>query len=251
MVYLETIWKDLLWKCYHQGTDVKKDDSEVREILGNFVFLERPQDVSIPIKQQVDSPNLFLDYLEKGLYNLEGYPFKSEALYDYVNSLNKNDHIFCSDLNERLALKLNTVPFVYTYPERLMHYFTTTSFMDSEMFETDWVDQLQTMLNRLKTNSGSNRAVATLYHPGIDRYRDDIPCLNWLQFVLRDEQLSLHVMFRSNDLFGAWPANMYLLTYLGLCMAEKIPARFCGIYYHSSSLHIYKDNFKEVEEVLK
>ena len=251
MASLESLWKDLLWKCYHQGKDVKKDDSEIRELMGNFVFIERPQDVSHPIFQNVDSKHLFLDFLEKGLYDIEGYPFKGEALYDYVTSLDKSDHIFCSDAEERATLKLNRVPFVYTYPERLMHHFTTTSFMENDCFDVGWVDQLKTVADRLKKNMGSNRAVATLYHPGIDRKRDDIPCLNWIQFTVRGGKLAAHVMFRSNDLFGAWPANMYLITYLGLCIAERIGvSQFCGIYYHSSSLHIYKSNFEEVEKIL-
>lgn len=248
MATIEQIWKDLLWKCYHQGEDVKKDDANIREIMGNYIFIERPQDISHPISQKVDSSCLFLDYLEKGLYNIDGYVFSGEALFDYVNSINDSNHIYCSDYEVRNEMKLHRLPFVYTYPERILHYLGVTTFdlpVEAERF-----NQLDQMLKRLQNNLGSNRAVAVLYNPGIDFNRHDIPCLNWMQATVRDDKLSLHVMFRSNDLFGAFPSNMYFLTYIGLYLGENFQLSFEGIHYHSSSLHIYKTNFDEVKKVL-
>lgn len=255
MATIEYIWKDLLWKCYHQGEDVTKDDSEIREIMGNYVYIERPQDVSHPILQKVDSSSLFLDYLQKGLYNIKDYPFSPEALYDYVNSLNKSNHIFCSDVDARETLGLDDLPFVYTYPERLQHFLGVKNYdsIDNDLVDIDWFNQIDQIIDRLYNNSGSNRAVAVLYNPGVDSIREDIPCLNWLQATIRDGKLDLHVMFRSNDLFGAFPSNMYFLTYLGLSIAERIDTlytTFNGIHYHSSSLHIYKSNFDDVERAL-
>ena len=61
----------------------------------------------------------------------------------------------------------------------------------------------------------------------------------------------MHCMFRSNDLYGAWPSNMLFLTGLGLSMAENLKdVTFNGIHYHSSSLHIYKTDLDAVKEVL-
>lgn len=251
MVSIKYKWLDLLWKCYHHGKDVKKDDSEIRELMGNYVFLDSPQHTGF--NNFEIGPELFLKMLKKGAYDIEGYPIKGEALYDYVNSLNSDDHIFCSDPEERMALGLDpeNLPFVYTYPERLIHtmYFTDCD-DDYNIFDIDYINQIDTIVNRLSDNNGSNRAVATLYNPGVDRFRDDIPCLNWLQATIRDNKLTLHVMFRSNDLFQAWPSNMYLITYLGLVISERVGCEFCGIYYHSSSLHIYKTNIDEVEDVI-
>lgn len=254
MATIEEIWKDLLWKCYHRGRDVTKDDAEITEIMGNYIYIERPQDVSFPIFQKVDSSYLFLDYLRKGLYNIDGYPFSAEALFDYVTSFNNSNHIFCSDVDTRQRMKLSQLPFVYTYPERLLNYLTVKNYdsVENDLVEIGWNDQIEDMVNRLNNNTGSNRAVSVLYHPGVDNTRADIPCLNWLQATIRNNKLDLHVMFRSNDLFGAFPSNMYLLTYIGLCISEKIttPVLFNGIHYHSSSLHIYKHNFDEIRRIL-
>ena len=272
MASVGTIWMQFLWDCIHHGKMVTKDDAEVKELLGNYIYIERPQDIGAPLNERVSTPERFLELLEKGAYDIEGYPFKTEALYDYVTSLNDDKHIFCSDMEEFKALFKDSpcddiapiptcspddqeaffnTPFVYTYPERLLHQFNIVDFdYDKDLCETGYLDQYQIILNRLKTHENTNRAVATLYHPGLDKERDDIPCLNWLQVTVRDGKLTLHVMFRSNDLYGAWPANMYFLTYLGLCFAKELFIDFEGIYYHSSSLHIYSANIPEVEELI-
>lgn len=271
MASIDTQWKQLLWNCYHKGKKVTKDDGDkITELMGNYVFLERPQDVFIPGRQKVSDPERFLDLLDKGMYDIQGYPFKTEALYDYVTSWNDDKHIFCSDADEYIALfgsekpcDDNTAvlpcdntpifrpPFVYTYPERLLHQFNVIEFdVEDDLREMGFLDQYQVILNRLGTSMGSNRAVATIYQPGLDRERDDIPCLNWLQATVRDNNLELHVMFRSNDLYGAWPANMYLLTYLGLSFANELGKDFNGIHYHSSSLHIYEANLDAVRKIL-
>ena len=243
MVSIDIEWQQLLWNCYHHGKIVKKDDSEIKELMGNYVFLERPQDISPPINRKVDSTLKFIDCMKKGVYDLPNYPIKGEALSDYVLSWNDDDKIYL-DEDSREKKNLSGIPFIYTYPERLLRQLS---------FDGEYIDQFNVMYNRLINNHGSNRAVATLYNPGIDLDKIDIPCLNWLQATIRDNKLELHCMFRSNDLYGAWPSNMYLLTFLGLWLSEQFTHEkisFNGIHYHSSSLHIYKTDIDAVKEIL-
>lgn len=253
MVPLDIHWKQLLWNCYHHGRKVKKDDSEIKELMGNYVFLERPQDLPLPFNKRIDLTYDFAEGLKKGLYDLKNYPLKGEALHDYVISWNDDNQVFL-DKYSRDLLKLDTEPFIYTYPERLLHNYNITK-VDEDCYESspEFIDQFKTMYLRLENNKGSNRAVATLYHPGLDMTINDIPCLNWLQATIRENKLELHCMFRSNDLYGAWPSNMYLLTFLGLWLSEQFlneEILFNGIHYHSSSLHIYKTDLPMVKEIL-
>ena len=257
MVPIDIHWQQLLWNCYHHGRVVKKDDSEIKELMGNYVFLDRPQDLQFPLNIEVNEINKFFDGLKKGFYDLPNYPLKGEALFNYVNSWNDMDKIYLDEVS-REDLGLKGKPFVYTYPERLLHKFTVGApnpdFEDKGFF----INQFDIIWSRLHENLGSNRAVATLYQPGMDYLQKDIPCLNWLQATVRNNNLELHCMFRSNDLYGAWPSNMYLLTALGLWMAEELNQDknikenilFNGIHYHSSSLHIYKTDLPAVENIL-
>ena len=251
MASIDIQWKQLLWDCYHHGHTYKKDDSEVRELLGNYVYLERPQDIGLPFNRKINTSKEFLTNLKKGFYNVQGYMMKDDGLYDYVTSFEDDSQVYCSDKELLESLHIDTTPFVYTYPERLMHslYNVNNGTISPDI---EYINQIDFILSRLKNNEGSNRAVATLYHPGIDNNRTDIPCLNWLQATIRNNELELHCMFRSNDLYGAWPANMYLLTNLGLKIAEEIDnACFNGIHYHSSSLHIYKTDLPAVQKILR
>lgn len=242
MVSIGLQWKQLLWECYHKGEDVQKDDSVIRELLGNYVVIERPQDIGLPFNKKIDSVYDYIENMKKGLYDIGGYPFKGEALCDYVNSWNDRSKI---DIDRD-----NKESFVYTYPERLLKHPTVGQY--------SFINQFDVMLERFWLNHlGSNRAVAVLYNPGLDYNQEDIPCLNWLQATVRNGNLDLHCMFRSNDLYGAWPSNMYLLTFLGLWLAEELNIEypnqnivFNQIHYHSSSLHIYETDLDFVEKIL-
>ena len=251
MTSIDIQWKQLLWDCYHHGHTYKKDDSKVRELLGNYIYLERPQDIGLPFNKKIDDPNTFLEYIKKGFYNIEGYPLKNDALHDYVTTFHNDSQVYCSDKELLESLHIKENPFVYTYPERLLHslYNTTDETIKPDI---NYINQIDIIKNRLKNNLGSNRAVATLYHPGLDGDRIDIPCLNWLQATVRENKLELHCVFRSNDLYGAWPSNMYLLTYLGLLITNDFDTLcFNGIHYHSSSLHIYETDLPAVKKILR
>ena len=252
MTHLSIQWYQLLWDCYHHGRKLKKDDSAIIELMGNYVFLERPQDITGPLHQEIDDSVKFVENMKKGLYNISGYPIKDEALYQYVTSWCDKKQIYNADNHLLEALGYSTEnKFVYTYPERVLH----IPLID-ENGEQIFVAQDTVMINRLRKNPGTNRAVATLYQAGLDKDRGDIPCLNWLQATIRNNKLELHCMFRSNDLYGAWISNMYFLTFLGLNIVSNInhiddtDLKFNGIHYHSSSLHIYETDLDDVRRIL-
>ena len=97
---------------------------------------------------------------------------------------------------------------------------------------------------------GSNRAVAVTFNPFIDNERDDIPCLQLIQALVRNDKLILSVYFRSNDLYGAFPSNMMFLTYLGMKIANELGVQFDYIDYHCSSLHVYETDYKQASKVI-
>lgn len=237
------IWKKLLKRIIEKGHKHTKDDSPIREIIGVHEFIPNLF-VDAGLFHQLNRHEM-LDWVEKGFADIEGYPMKGEALAKYAGSLDDPYMIDGGD-------------FVYTYPERLCNYITVDLF--GEIIER--CDQLDLMVHRLMNNSGSNRSVAVLYNPGRDGVEEDIPCLNWVQALIREdeytgsEKLILSVMFRSNDCYGAWPGNMLFLNYLGLKIVdelkdEHVSLSFEGIDYHCSSLHIYETDLPAALDVVK
>lgn len=230
MAILDKMWHTYLDEIYCNGAVCTKDDGdEIKEIFGVHKFIAEPQHL-YPIK--VDDVDVFLSNMKKGWYDIPDYSIKGDALYEYVTAWNKLEMINIKDSG-----------FVYTYPERLSNIKVFDKYSDSSRR----INQYQVLLTRLNTHRESNRAVATLYNAGLDRNEQHIPCLNFLQALIRNDVLYLSCMFRSNDIFNAWPSNMYLLTHLGMMLASETNTVFGGIDYHCSSAHYY---IKE-EELVK
>lgn len=226
MESLTKVLKEYLFEILIKGHDTVKDDNDnIKEHLCNHYLIRAPAK---------DSRELLSD-IKDGVYDLEYYPLKGEALFDYVSSLDNH----------------GLDGFVYTYPNRIFEQKSTPS-------SNEFINQFQIILNRLNNNSGSNRAVATIYNPFHDCYEKDIPCLQWIQCTIRNNQLILHCIFRSNDIFGAFYSNMLFLTYLGLRLTEEYNSydlnddvEFQGIDYHSTSGHIYEYNVDEAVKLYK
>ena len=245
---LETIWKKLLKEVITNGHDHKKDDSSICEIIGVHEFIPN-QFVQTPIYLP---PEEFLNGIKNGAYNIAGYPMSGEALYDYVSSLDNREMIY----NENPD---GSKKFTYTYPNRI--------FNMTDEHSDFMVNQFELMIRRLTGleydekndelyyHGGSNRAVANIYSAPRDCAMNDIPCLQWIQALIRDNELTLTIIFRSNDCYGAWPSNMLLINYLGLKLVDRLrktypQLTFKGIYYNVSSLHIYETDMSAAKKVV-
>lgn len=232
MSSIENMWKRMLKDIHIKGHKHNKDDAEIKEILNVSGFIDSPVKFAFPgmIKGSL-SRKEFLEGIRSGHYDIDGYNIKGEALADYVESINDKDKIYLDWESDE--------SFIYTYPERLKAISVMTKY-DLVCEE----NQIEYMIERLKENSGSNRAVATLYNIGLDKYQDDIPCLNWMQALIRDNDLCLAVMFRSNDIYNAFPSNMFFLMNVGLYIVEELQNEypdldFIGVYYNCTSAHYY------------
>ena len=101
------------------------------------------------------------------------------------------------------------------------------------------VDQIEYIVEKLRSSPVSRRAIAITWNPVIDEKLDDCPCLQLVQCLLRDGKLCMRVVFRSNDMLTAAGANMYALVQLQKSIAERLNVP-CGTYTHISLIpHIY------------
>lgn len=219
--FFEKVWKELLNEVIYNGKYTYKDDSKIKEVIGVHKQIKNPYSNSI-INISADK---FASYVKKGIFDIAEYPIKGEALFDYVTSLDDEHQIYLDDDG-----------FIYTYSERLQNY--------------NDINQLDVIINRLNKNINSNRAIAVTYNPMVDMNRQDIPCLQLIQALVRNDKLILSVYFRSNDLYGAFPSNMMFLTYLGMKIANELGVQFDYIDYHCSSLHIYETDYKQALKVI-
>lgn len=112
------------------------------------------------------------------------------------------------------------------------------------------VDQVNEVRQLLSTDPTSRRAVAAIYDPSLDFANEskDVPCNNWLHFMLREDRLDLNVVIRSNDIFWGFSGiNTFEWSVLHEAMAFWLGASVGTATFFISSLHLY-DEFDERAE---
>ncbi|MHA2461245.1 MAG: thymidylate synthase [Candidatus Thorarchaeota archaeon] len=138
-------------------------------------------------------------------------------------------------LREKYATQLLTsdrLDFDYTYGERL------------NAWGTEEINQIEYVIEKLRESPHSRRAVATTWDPRKDSVVDEVPCLNHFVFMKRDDLIDLSVMIRSNDMYGAWLANMYALGELLKYVTDKLKMKTGSITTVSVNAHIYSHDWE-------
>jgi thymidylate synthase len=113
-------------------------------------------------------------------------------------------------------------------------------------------DQLAEVLAILRRDLSSRRAVATLYDPDRDFVQSkDIPCNNWLHFLVRDGRVDLHIASRSTDIWWGFSGiNAFEWSLLLEMMAFWLGQKPGRLVFFTSSLHLYERHFERARRLL-
>jgi thymidylate synthase len=108
------------------------------------------------------------------------------------------------------------------------------------------VDQFKFVIEHLRSNPDSRRAVISLWDPRYDtKDSKDIPCNDLIMFKVRDSRLNMTVMNRSNDMiWGAYGANAVQFSMIQEFVAAAIGVKMGEYRQVSDSFHVYLDNPK-------
>lgn len=113
-------------------------------------------------------------------------------------------------------------------------------------------NQLEHVVQKLKTDRDTRQAVITLWSPQADNVvppKRDHPCTVALGFDLSSDKLVLRVTMRSSDVWLGIPHDWFQFTQLQLTVANVLQVE-PGPYWHTSwSLHIYEENVTSVDDV--
>lgn len=113
------------------------------------------------------------------------------------------------------------------------------------------VDQLQEVRRLLLQDRSSRRAVMSIFDPAQDFSESkDIPCNNWLHFLIREERLDLNVTIRSNDIWWGFSGiNTFEWSLLHEAMAFWLGAPVGRANFFISSLHLYDQHLERAQQV--
>ncbi|RMD67958.1 hypothetical protein D6817_00095 [Candidatus Pacearchaeota archaeon] len=123
----------------------------------------------------------------------------------------------------------------------------------SRAFNFDGLDQINDyVIPLLKKDTTSRRATIVFYNPKRDSvlFRKDIPSRIMMNFNLRQGELHLTEVVRSNDLFFGWPADIFQAHVLQAHIAKKLGCKPGTITTHSISAHIFKEQFEAIKKII-
>lgn len=107
------------------------------------------------------------------------------------------------------------------------------------------VDQIDAVRKLLVADRTSRQAVMTLFDPALDYAQSkDIPCNNWLGWIIREDRLHMSAALRSNDVWwGFSGANAFEWSILHEMLAYWLNAKVGQADYLAMSFHLYSDHF--------
>src|SRR3989339_12037 len=114
----------------------------------------------------------------------------------------------------------------------------------------DHIDQIKTIIKKLKKQPWDRQAMAVLWKVSVDNESAHPPCVNLVQAEVKYHKLQLTAYIRSNDMFRAWPQNTLALRVLQKEIADGIDYPLGLLTIISSSAHIYAENYEDAQEVV-
>lgn len=120
----------------------------------------------------------------------------------------------------------------------------------SRLRDHNGINQIETMIQKIKEEYFTRRALAITWNVQKDDQNPLAPCLDLVQAIVQDDQLHLTVYFRSNDMFRAWPENAYAIRTMHKEIATGTEIEMGETCIISQSAHIYEENYDEAKELL-
>ena len=124
----------------------------------------------------------------------------------------------------------------YTYHDRLTNYYG--------------FNQIQFIIDELKRNNDTRRAVAVIRDNKIDPFNPNPACLQIMQFMIRGEKLHCKVLMRSNDAIKATFMNAFAFIMLQRSIAERLGVPVGSYTHRANSFHCYEKDFELLRQYI-
>ncbi|WP_330300618.1 thymidylate synthase [Streptomyces sp. NBC_00503] len=112
------------------------------------------------------------------------------------------------------------------------------------------VDQLARVVEILKEDRDSRRALIQLYDPAQDAAgHKDVPCTLGFRFHLRAGRLHMATTMRGQDVWIGMPYDVFFYTVLHELVAGWLDAELGDFHLHIGSLHMYDNHVERAEQL--
>lgn len=118
-------------------------------------------------------------------------------------------------------------------------------------FNSEGHNQLENLINSIKTNPNSRRHIISLWNPLQLKKMKLPPCYLYFQFFVQNEKLNMFILQRSGDLIAGVPYDIALFTIFLLYISEKTGYKANKLSLNIIDAHIYKNQLNVANEYLK
>jgi thymidylate synthase len=116
------------------------------------------------------------------------------------------------------------------------------------------VDQLDTLIKKLKKNPSSRQTTLMAWNPTVDSTVDDqplnVPCPIGYVFNILGGRLSCDVFLRSSDIILGFPVDLVYFCLLNNLIANTLKVKTGQVSFRLSNAHIYDNHFERVVELM-
>ena len=109
------------------------------------------------------------------------------------------------------------------------------------------LDQIQQVVQSLKTNPDSRRHIVSAWNPGEIEQMALPPCHAFFQFYVAQNRLSCQLYQRSADLFLGVPFNIASYAALTMMMAQVCDLQLGDFVHTLGDAHIYSNHLEQVD----
>ncbi len=121
------------------------------------------------------------------------------------------------------------------------------------IFKKFGINQVEKVIEELLENPYSRRAVISIYTAAdlSNLTSLDIPCNMSLLFKIRNNQLDMTVLNRSNDIYKGVPYNFFVFRLIQFYISRELNVEV-GLHNHfTDSLHLYNEDFPKVANLIE
>ena len=112
------------------------------------------------------------------------------------------------------------------------------------------VDQLEELINQIKTNPTSRRLIISAWNPAEINQMALPPCHCFMQFYVNDRKLSCQLYQRSADVFLGVPFNIASYSLFTMMIAQVCGLKY-GTFVHTiGDAHIYLNHLEQINTQL-
>ncbi len=145
--------------------------------------------------------------------------------------------------------------FINKYVQQILCIGDNSNSYGTRINEYFGVNQIENVINMLKTSQISNRLVINLWDANTDIFSQSPPCLNHIWIKIYNNQFYLTALFRSNDMFSAWVSNAMGLRRLQYYIFSQIKnfypdIKIGSLTIISESAHIYENSWVAADDVI-